>query len=118
MRADQTSRDDDITPDDSDDEPLWLRLDRPLDDELVQTYIRVGNKMSAHLKGVGDIGKHDAPLKILKEGYYLLSGKKYTRSPNNTINESVPGETKHCTWEIRQSYAATIQCLIDATGAS
>ena len=118
MRADRTSQGDDVSWDDSDDEPLWLRLDRPLDDELVQTYIRVGNKMSAHLKGVGDIGKHDAPLKILKQGYYLLAGKKYARARNNTVNGSVPGETKHCTWEIRRSYAATIQCLIDATGSS
>ncbi|KAJ5720311.1 uncharacterized protein N7483_008245 [Penicillium malachiteum] len=79
MGADQASRGDCVDLDDSDDEPLWLRLDRPLDDELVQTYIRVGNKMSAHLKGVGDIGKHDAPLKILKQGYHLLTGKKYDR---------------------------------------
>jgi hypothetical protein len=118
MRADQTSQTDDLAPDDSDDEPLWLRLDRPLDDELVQTYIRVGNKMSAHLKGVGDICKHDAPLKILKQGYYLLMGERYARSPDDTVNESVPGETKHYTWEIRRSYGAIFQCLIDATGAS
>jgi hypothetical protein len=118
MRADQTSQTDDLAPDDSDDEPLWLRLDRPLDDELVQTYIRVGNKMSAQLKGVGDICKHDAPLKILKQGYYLLMGERYARSPDDTVNESVPGETKHYTWEIRRSYGAIFQCLIDATGAS
>lgn len=117
MRTDRTSRGDEISSGDSDDEPLWLRLDRPLDDELVQTYIRVGNKMSARLKGVGDIGKHDAPLKILKQGYYLLAGKKYVRSRNDTVNGSVPQETKHCTWEIRRSYATTIQCLIDATGS-
>lgn len=118
MRADRTPRDEDVCSDNSDNEPLWLRLDRPLDDELVQTYIRVGNKMSASLKGVGDIGKRDAPLKILKQGYYLLAGKKYATSPNDTVSGSVPGETKHCTWEIRRSYAATIQCLIDATGSS
>ncbi|KAJ5640771.1 hypothetical protein N7528_000396 [Penicillium herquei] len=117
MGADQASRGDRVDLDDSDDEPLWLRLDRPLDDELVQTYIRVGNKMSAHLKGVGDIGKHDAPLKILKQGYCLLTGKKYDKGINDNINENVPGETKHCTWEIRRSYAATIQFLISATEA-
>lgn len=116
-RADQTSQDEDGAPDDSDDEPLWLRLDRPLDDELVQTYIRTGNKMSAHLKGVGDIAKHDAPLKILKQGYYLLAGKKFVKNSNNTSNENLAGETKHCTWEIKRSYTATIQCLIDVTEA-
>ncbi|KAJ5390510.1 uncharacterized protein N7496_001578 [Penicillium cataractarum] len=118
MRADETLRGDGVDLDDSDDEPLWIRLDRPLDDELVQTYIRVGNKMSAHLKGVGDIGKHDAPLKILKQGYHLLTGNKYDRSLDSRFNESVLGETKHCTWEIRRSYASTIQFLIDATGVS
>ncbi|KAJ5664669.1 hypothetical protein N7462_011482 [Penicillium macrosclerotiorum] len=118
-RLNQSSQDEDVAPDDSDNETLWLRLDRPLDDELVQTYIRVGSKMSAQLKGVGDICKRDAPLKILKEGYKLLNGEKYARSPGNanTINQGTPGKEIHCTWEMKRSYAATIKCLIDATGS-
>ena len=47
------AEDDNAATDESDAEPHWISLDRPLDDELVQMYIRVGNKVSAQLKGGG-----------------------------------------------------------------
>lgn len=104
--------------DDSDDEPRWIRLDRPLDDELVQTYIRIGDRMSAHLKGVGDIGNHGAPMKILKQGLYLLTGEKYVKGSSGANSGSTPEKATIYTWDIQRSYAATIRRLIQATEAS
>ncbi|KAJ5758217.1 uncharacterized protein N7511_006911 [Penicillium nucicola] len=101
--------------DDSDDEPSWIRLDRPLDDELVQTYIHVGDKMSAHLKGVGDIVKHGAPLKILKQGLYLLTGEKYGGNAKDSNSGSILEEVTTYTWDIQRSYAETIRRMITAT---
>lgn len=43
-----------------------VHLDRPLDDELVQLYIRWGGKMPAHLSRVGDVSGATAPRKILE----------------------------------------------------
>ncbi|RAL08040.1 FTFMHR domain-containing protein [Aspergillus homomorphus CBS 101889] len=103
---------DDAATDQSDAEPRLIYLDRPLDDELVQMYIRVGNKVSAQLKGVGDITSDGAPVKILRQGFYLLAGKRYVRrdSPNSTTGERIVH-----TWGIQRLYAATIRCLIEAS---
>lgn len=68
---------DNVATDQSDAEPSLIYLDRPLDDELVQMYIRVGNKVSAKLKRVGDISGDGAPVKILKQGFHLLTGERY-----------------------------------------
>ncbi|KKP06678.1 hypothetical protein THAR02_01167 [Trichoderma harzianum] len=47
-------------------------IDRPCDDEMVQMYLRFGNKMSAHMARVGIITQASAPSKILQEGIRLL----------------------------------------------
>ncbi|KAJ4865634.1 fungal specific transcription factor domain-containing protein [Trichoderma breve] len=47
-------------------------IDRPCDDEMVQMYLRFGNKMSAHMARVGVITQTSAPGKILQEGIRLL----------------------------------------------
>ncbi|KAI1525638.1 Fungal-trans domain containing protein, partial [Pyrenophora tritici-repentis] len=54
-------------------DPSFLHLDRPLDDELVQTYVQVGNKMSAYIANVGNLEAADAPARIAKEGVLLLA---------------------------------------------
>lgn len=54
-------------------EPSFLHLDRPLDDELVQTYVQVGHKMSAYIANVGSLEAADAPTRIAKEGVSLLA---------------------------------------------
>lgn len=103
---------DDAVTDQPDAEPRLIYLDRPLDDELVQMYIRVGNKVSAQLKGVGDIISHGAPLKILKQGFYLLTGERYSgkNSPSSTTGEAI-----FHAWNIQQLYAERIRCLIEAS---
>ncbi|CAA9961592.1 Fungal trans domain containing protein [Pyrenophora teres f. maculata] len=54
-------------------DPSFLHLDRPLDDELVQTYVQVGHKMSAYIANVGSLEATDAPTRIAKEGALLLA---------------------------------------------
>jgi hypothetical protein len=103
---------DNIATDQSDAEPRFIYLDRPLDDELVQMYIRVGNKVSAQLKGVGDISSDTAPVKILKQGYYLLTGERYV---GQNSSSTTAGEVIFRPWNIQQLYAATIRCLVEAS---
>ncbi|KUL81692.1 hypothetical protein ZTR_09661 [Talaromyces verruculosus] len=103
---------DDAGTDQSDAEPRLIYLDRPLDDELVQMYIRMGDKVSAQLKGVGDITSDGAPVKILKQGFYLLAGEKY---PGRNSASDATGKINIQTWHVQQIYAATIRCLIEAS---
>ncbi|KAM0263258.1 hypothetical protein ACHAPA_008872 [Fusarium lateritium] len=58
--------------DQSDDEnPTFIRLDRPNDDEMVQLFVRTGVS-KAYISGVGDIYAEAAPRKMLKEGKRVL----------------------------------------------
>jgi hypothetical protein len=109
---DSLTDEDNAATDQSDAEPRLIYLDRPLDDELVQMYIRVGNKVSAQLKGVGDISDDNAPVKILKQGFYLLTGERYVGK--NSSSSRAGGSIFHA-WNIQQLYAATIRCLIEAS---
>ncbi|EXJ57699.1 uncharacterized protein A1O5_12489 [Cladophialophora psammophila CBS 110553] len=54
----------------SDEQPEFIHLDRPCDDEMVQHFVRNGHTMSGHMTNVGDICK--APQKVLLEGAKLL----------------------------------------------
>ncbi|KAK5046624.1 hypothetical protein LTR84_007385 [Exophiala bonariae] len=54
----------------SDEQPEFIHLDRPCDDEIVHHYVRNGHNMSGHMSNVGDICK--APQKVLLEGAKLL----------------------------------------------
>ncbi|KAF4334152.1 zinc finger zas1 [Fusarium beomiforme] len=61
-----------ISPDRSDDEnPTFIRLDRPNDDEMVQLFVRTG-VLKAYISGVGDVYSANAPKRILKEGKRVL----------------------------------------------
>ncbi|KAG8671932.1 hypothetical protein FPOAC2_05293 [Fusarium poae] len=56
----------------SDDEnPTFIRLDRPNDDEMVQLFVRTG-VLKAYISGVGDIYAPTAPTRILREGRKIL----------------------------------------------
>ncbi|KAG8356174.1 hypothetical protein FVEN_g5993 [Fusarium venenatum] len=56
----------------SDDEnPTFIRLDRPNDDEMVQLFVRAG-VLKAYISGVGDIYAPTAPTRILREGRKIL----------------------------------------------
>ncbi|KAI1067894.1 hypothetical protein LB507_010566 [Fusarium sp. FIESC RH6] len=99
------SSDDAGTPTEYDDEeepePKFIHLDRPCDDEIVQTFIRVGHKMQGYMQRVGNICSSGAPSRILKEGVRLLS---YT-------------QTKQNAWGIEISFSQSLTSLSDATSS-
>lgn len=61
-------------PEDDMEYPTSINLDRPADDEIVQAYIRRGDRMSAEVTGVGDIRGPQSPQRVLLMGSKLLSG--------------------------------------------
>lgn len=69
------------SPDDYDDsvEPCSIiLLDRPTDDELVQQFIKNGDRMEAHLSGIGDLYAPQSPGLVLKQACKLLrQGEKF-----------------------------------------
>lgn len=52
--------------------PLFIHLDRPADDELVQTFIDRGNEMYAVIGGGSVLCSEGGPEKVLEEGVNLL----------------------------------------------
>ncbi len=50
-----------------------ILLDRPTDDELVQQFVRRGQRMKAHMNGVGDLYGERAAEKVLTEGRKILA---------------------------------------------
>ncbi|KAF2225846.1 hypothetical protein BDZ85DRAFT_72323 [Elsinoe ampelina] len=53
--------------------PTSINIDRPADDEIVQMYIRRGDRMQALIVGVGDIRSSSGPGRVLGEGAKLVS---------------------------------------------
>lgn len=53
--------------------PTSINIDRPADDEIVQMYIRRGDRMQALIVGVGDIRSNMGPARVLGEGAKLVS---------------------------------------------
>ena len=69
--ANAQQEDDDAESDSSSqDQPEFVHLDRPNDEEMVAHFVRNGHHMSAHMSNVGDICK--SPQKVLSEGAKLL----------------------------------------------
>ncbi|KAJ5315452.1 hypothetical protein N7476_005759 [Penicillium atrosanguineum] len=54
-------------------EPSFIHLDRPCDDELVQLFVREGHSMRGNITGVGDICAPEGPERILRVGCETLS---------------------------------------------
>lgn len=54
----------------SDEQPEFIHLDRPCDDEMIQHFVRNGESMSGFMTGVGNIC--ETPQKVLLEGAKLL----------------------------------------------
>ncbi|KAH6855849.1 hypothetical protein B0I37DRAFT_64372 [Chaetomium sp. MPI-CAGE-AT-0009] len=105
-------------------EPSFIHLDRPCDDEVVQTYIRKGTQISADMARVGNITDDGAAAKILQEGLRLLSaGTKLpptvapaeqvaSRSREGSNATITPGQ-----WGAEQSFAGVLESLIRAMGS-
>ncbi|KAJ5945808.1 hypothetical protein N7454_002647 [Penicillium verhagenii] len=54
-------------------EPSFIHLDRPCDDELVQLFVREGHSMRGNITGVGDICAPEGPGRVLQIGCEILS---------------------------------------------
>ncbi|KAJ5697636.1 hypothetical protein N7488_011320 [Penicillium malachiteum] len=54
-------------------EPSFIHLDRPCDDELVQLFVREGHSMRGNVTGVGDICAPEGPERVLRIGCETLS---------------------------------------------
>ncbi|KAL2413151.1 hypothetical protein ABEF95_003395 [Exophiala dermatitidis] len=51
---------------------VFMNLDRPCDDELIQNFIRSGSLIRTHLENVGELCSRNGPVLVLKEGARLL----------------------------------------------
>jgi hypothetical protein len=95
-------------------EPSFLHLDRPIDDELVQTFVRVGHKVSAHMSKVGNILDASAPNNILREGISLLQGG--SRITVSGLSKPPPSPaSSRFVWGVEESYSKLLSELLDAT---
>ncbi|RKL08604.1 hypothetical protein BFJ68_g9398 [Fusarium oxysporum] len=72
--------------------PSTMQLDRPMDDELVQYFIRFGEGLRLPLEGVDDLCTAEGPLQILQEVSSLLM-------------------EQHKPWGISDAYARFLQDL-------
>ncbi|KAK1252053.1 hypothetical protein MKX08_003240 [Trichoderma sp. CBMAI-0020] len=70
-----------------------IYIDRPCDDEMVQLYLRHGDKMSAHMARVGVITEASASSRILREGIRLI---------------------ENGTWEVDGVYMEVLTALVQA----
>ena len=68
----QASLDDDDDDEDGLESCNIILLDRPTDDELVQQFIENGDRMEAHISGVGDLYAPQSPRLVLKQACKLL----------------------------------------------
>jgi hypothetical protein len=101
-----------------DPEPSFIHLDRPCDDEMVQTYVRLGDKMSAHMSRVGNIMEPEAPRRILREGRRLLIGRDTPPRLSQMTELNEMREDGIPVWGIERSYAELLVRLIQTTNTS
>lgn len=107
----------DVEDDDDDSMPSFLHLDRPLDDELVQIFVRAGHKMSAFIMGIGNIMDLGAPAKILQEGIRLLDRSERGGGGEAAPNGSAEGrESTNCyTWGVEGPYIESLRRMAQAS---
>jgi hypothetical protein len=98
-------------------EPRFLHLDRPLDDELVQTFVRAGHKMSAYISNVGNILDQGAPTRILQEGISLLTEDSSISGEYDpySMRAACRAPSSNHTWGIEESYVKVLRGLVLAT---
>ena len=67
--------------------PNFMQLDRPMDDELVQHFIRAGEGMTLYLEGVEDLCSDQGSEQVLREAILLLNESKdiWSISENYTV---------------------------------
>jgi hypothetical protein len=106
---------------DDEPDPPFVLLDRPIDDEMVQTFVRRGDRMAGHLLRVGDIREAAAPNKIIQEGIRLLladandeasTASAMPNGPKQSIadNTALPVSGASCA---ELAYGKALQGLLD-----
>lgn len=96
-------------------EPKFLHLDRPCDDEMVQTYVKLGHRMSGHVAKVGDICQKGAPKKILREEIRMLTGKCGHESELSGENLEGGGSLEQQgIWGVEQPLADLLASLVQS----
>jgi hypothetical protein len=107
---------------DDDPDPFFVHLDRPCDDEMVQTYIRKGSRISAYMARVGNIMDEGAAIKIVQEGIRLLAAPAPAANSGpvnvDTPEGGVTCESSHASgqWGIEQSFAGVLESLLQVMG--
>ncbi|KAL7958051.1 hypothetical protein V8C34DRAFT_284154 [Trichoderma compactum] len=101
------------------DEELYSELpfffiDRPCDDEMVQMYLRFGNRMSAHMARVGVITQPSAPSKILHEGIRLLENATAGGVSASMANAGGRNAPEVSTWGAERAYMEVLVALARA----
>ncbi|KAL5089148.1 hypothetical protein Trisim1_006001 [Trichoderma cf. simile WF8] len=92
----------------------FVFIDRPCDDEMVQMYLRFGNKMSAHMARVGVITQASAPSKILQEGIRLLGNATGGSGSVSMANAGVQDVSEVSTWGAERTYMEVLVALARA----
>lgn len=83
----------------ADEDPTFIRLDRPNDDEMVQLYVRNGHpsRMKANVSGVGNLSAAAGPERVLREGCKLLAPMAVT-------------------WGVAQEYVGVLEAMVEVVG--
>ncbi|UKZ84234.1 uncharacterized protein TrAFT101_000148 [Trichoderma asperellum] len=106
-----TSKDEELVS-----ELSFFYIDRPCDDEMVQIYLRHGDKLSAHMARVGIITQASAPSRILKEGLRLLANDTTGGSSVLVTGSSGLDGPKISTWGAEQTYMGVLDALSQTMG--
>lgn len=86
-------------------ETSLIQLDRPIDDELVQLFVRSGEGMIPFMARVGDIKSRDSAAKILREGIKLMSSHD-TGSKGNGSERLL-----NSTWGAAENFISMLSAL-------
>ncbi|KAH8799150.1 hypothetical protein F5884DRAFT_135797 [Xylogone sp. PMI_703] len=92
-------------------DPPFIQLDRPCDDELVQTFVRHGDHMTCYMSRIGNIcDPRGGPQKVLREGvnFLLRSGSHICRMTTNN-DETFSAERMKPTWGVAEKYAEILE---------
>jgi hypothetical protein len=103
---------------------FFIHLDRPCDDEMVQTYIREGSRISAYMARVGNIMDGGAATKIVQEGIRALSTSAANSGSTAVVGQAnFPGgggapEATGAVgqWGIERSFADVLASLVRVMG--
>jgi hypothetical protein len=86
-----------------------IQLDRPCDDEIVQLFVRFGEKMTPYLARIGDMKARGSAGKVLREGIRVLScqdnhglGSRRRRESEGSVSS---------TWGVSENFIEMLAAL-------